>query len=628
MKKIGVKLLIGLLLSSANILNINGEKAEAAVSHLQITEVYYDTIGNDNVEEWVEIYNPTNFDIDLTGYKIGDEETKGGNEGMYMFPDEVVIGAGEMIVVARCAMGFYNLYHKFPDLEIDASDDNVTDFSNTANMTKYTGWASGSFSLTNTGDEILLLDLTDNVIDAVVFENGVFGTIVKHAGVNTGESLSRKDLDVDSDNCALDFETIYNPHPGYNYIYEAEDYFTNTGTMQADGTAERGLIMKAETDLTTAGYLFYGPYDDSIPEGMYQANFRLKIDDNTSTEKTAVIDAHNSSGDGNDEKIDIFGTDFANPDSWQIFTLWFERKNGGSMEFRVWFTDVIDISFDNVMISKVDRLIYESEAAWHQTGSEVVDATMTQGGGWIAQNGNETNYMIYGPYDALQSGGWIAKMVAKIDDNTATEKVAILNINNTFGTDEDKNLTIYGNDFDKVNSWQDFEINFAKSNNGLMEYRVFYLGQDNITVDYIIVSQLNKVIYEAENMYGSGHIVKDITASGGKIKKATTANDSEGWMMFGPYTKDQKEGQYSASFRMKVSDNTTDDMIAYVSCFNFGGSGTEEGFPLFANDFTAANNWQDINIDFTRTNDGLMEYRVYFTDIADVSVDYVEIIKN
>ncbi len=55
-------------------------------SHLLISEVLYDTPGTDEDEEWIEIYNPTASTIDLSHYKVGDEEEQGKGEGMYQFP--------------------------------------------------------------------------------------------------------------------------------------------------------------------------------------------------------------------------------------------------------------------------------------------------------------------------------------------------------------------------------------------------------------------------------------------------------------------------------------------------------------------------------------------------------------
>ena len=126
--KRGCKIILGImLLSLFPWVNLSVIKAEG--NHLLISEVYYDTIGDDNIEEWIEIYNPTPNSIDLSNYKIGDEETQGGSEGMFQFPAGSFIASLDQKVIAKSAGGFYNLYQKYPDFEMTPTDDEISDFS-------------------------------------------------------------------------------------------------------------------------------------------------------------------------------------------------------------------------------------------------------------------------------------------------------------------------------------------------------------------------------------------------------------------------------------------------------------------------------------------------------------------
>ena len=66
--------------------------AAMAVSSTQgafvISEVLYNEVGSSFLGEWIEIYNGTGSSIDLSNYKIGDEETSGqtGNtEALFQF---------------------------------------------------------------------------------------------------------------------------------------------------------------------------------------------------------------------------------------------------------------------------------------------------------------------------------------------------------------------------------------------------------------------------------------------------------------------------------------------------------------------------------------------------------------
>ncbi|HJS29697.1 MAG TPA: lamin tail domain-containing protein [Anaerolineales bacterium] len=178
------------------------------VDHLLISEVFYDTPGSDPDEEWLEIYNPTSEEVDLSGYKIGDEETAGGGEGMLQFPSGAGIAPGGRVIVALQAVGFSALYGFNPDFEMEDSDPSVPD------MAEYSTWGSGPIAMSNTGDEVVLLNEADTPVDVVTYEGGVYPGVIPHPGVATGHSIERIPPGVDTDDCSLDFVDQSVPTPG------------------------------------------------------------------------------------------------------------------------------------------------------------------------------------------------------------------------------------------------------------------------------------------------------------------------------------------------------------------------------------------------------------------------------
>ena len=130
--------------------------------HLLITEVMFmpDSTGSPD-GEWVEIYNPTDEDIDLTDYLIGDSETLVGtapydDESLYRFPAGAVIQAGRRIVVAYKASVFESTYGYEPDFELVDTDPGVPDLS------PYEPADYGStWDLDDSGDEVLLIKLEE-----------------------------------------------------------------------------------------------------------------------------------------------------------------------------------------------------------------------------------------------------------------------------------------------------------------------------------------------------------------------------------------------------------------------------------------------------------------------------------
>ncbi len=176
--------------------------------NLLISEVFYDTPGTDSDEEWIEIYNPTASSVDLSTYKLGDEEASGGTEGMYRFPAGASIAAGQKITVALKATGFSALYGFTPTYEVIDTNPSVP------NMSVYSGWSTGTISLANTGDEVLLLNGSDIAVDVVTFEAGVYAGVTSHPGVAVGHSIERSPANQDTNNCSTDFVDRTTPTPG------------------------------------------------------------------------------------------------------------------------------------------------------------------------------------------------------------------------------------------------------------------------------------------------------------------------------------------------------------------------------------------------------------------------------
>jgi hypothetical protein len=180
------------------------------IDHLLISEVMVNPSGaNEEGREWVEIYNPTALPISLDGVKLGDAAARGSaGEGMFAFPPGAVVPAGKAIVVAQNAIAFFEDAGRNPDFELSNYNAAVPD------MQPYTAWAGGTISLSNAGDEVILLRSDDTISDAVTWLNGnVAGTVPYTASLLPGHTLQRWPPNGDSDNCAIDFRDQPLPSP-------------------------------------------------------------------------------------------------------------------------------------------------------------------------------------------------------------------------------------------------------------------------------------------------------------------------------------------------------------------------------------------------------------------------------
>ncbi len=153
-----------------------------------ISEVYYDTIGTDSAEEWIELYNAGTSTVDLSNWTITDNN---GIGTVLTLTAGSSIAAGTHFTVARNQLGFNALYGIDADLY------------------------KSFFSLNNTGDALILKDNNGNELDAIAWESGGTGGAPVGWCANgdpiapTGSTIQRTNPTVDTDTC-LDWSVLGN----------------------------------------------------------------------------------------------------------------------------------------------------------------------------------------------------------------------------------------------------------------------------------------------------------------------------------------------------------------------------------------------------------------------------------
>lgn len=181
--------------------------------HVLISEVMFkQTGGGDEMGEWIELYNPTAFSVDLEGWRLGDAVHAGDYERLYAFPVGAAIAPYGTVVVARRAQAYQALGYAskaVPDYEWNSS-------TGVPNMIP-TSWGEGECALGNTGDEVLLYDAGGRLVDALAYGSGRVAGVVPWpdaSSVYNEDSLERRPANRDSDDCSFDFRVRYEPAPG------------------------------------------------------------------------------------------------------------------------------------------------------------------------------------------------------------------------------------------------------------------------------------------------------------------------------------------------------------------------------------------------------------------------------
>ncbi len=118
---------------------------------IQISEIYYDPPGTDTGHEWIEIENNSDSDVDLTGWKFFENNS---NHTLTLIAGSAVIPAHGFAIIADNAVTFSSDFPQFSGILFDSV-----------------------FSLSNTGETLVLKDVNGEVIDTAVYtsESGANG---------------------------------------------------------------------------------------------------------------------------------------------------------------------------------------------------------------------------------------------------------------------------------------------------------------------------------------------------------------------------------------------------------------------------------------------------------------------
>ncbi|TAK18990.1 MAG: hypothetical protein EPO40_35555 [Myxococcaceae bacterium] len=163
-----------------------------------VSDAAASTVGGN---EWVALRNMTPAPLALGNFRIGDEETVDGTEGMYSFP-AATLAPGATFIVAASGSQYAARYGRAADAEFATTAGDTT-----PDMTRYTLWtASGSWGLANGGDEILVLDGSNTLVDIVNYGSGTYAGVTATPVISTTARVySRLPALTDRDDNALDF---------------------------------------------------------------------------------------------------------------------------------------------------------------------------------------------------------------------------------------------------------------------------------------------------------------------------------------------------------------------------------------------------------------------------------------
>ena len=133
----------------------------ATPAPIQIEEVQFRGSGS----EYIALINVSTVPVDLTGWNIGDAQIPGTGEGIYSLPPRTLL-PNELFIVARNGADFESRWGQQPDAQIEGSASPAPILPPRRDL------ASGTLALNDSGDEVVLIDPSGMLADAVAFGQG------------------------------------------------------------------------------------------------------------------------------------------------------------------------------------------------------------------------------------------------------------------------------------------------------------------------------------------------------------------------------------------------------------------------------------------------------------------------
>lgn len=272
--------------------------------------------GTDAANEWITLRNVIIDPIDLSQYKIGDEEGIVGGEQVSRFPAGLTIAPSARREIARDGAAYLATTGLAPDAEFVAGT--------AAPEMIATGWTSGAFNLGDTGDEVLLFDARDTLVDVATYGTGSFAGVTPHLVVSAGQVLARLSFFPDTDDCVSDFLSAWPPVLGSIGSGTVVEGSTLTFTVSATDLNGDPLIYSAAnlpagaTLNSATGQFSWTPPPGGAAGSPYTVTFTV-TDLTTLTDSEVIsitVSAPGGGGGGSDGGCGLLGLEGALIAAW------------------------------------------------------------------------------------------------------------------------------------------------------------------------------------------------------------------------------------------------------------------------------------------------------------------------
>jgi hypothetical protein len=235
--------------------------------------------------------------------------------------------------------------------------------------------------------------------------------------------------------------------------------------------------------------------DPSIiqPAGTYEVALIMKVSDNSLTEEVlrfAVVDAY-------EQNLlyerNFRASDFIQAEKLKTFRANYKRENTGSVQFKIYFEDKVDVIIDRIEISPLEKVALPDDVAFLYPDLE--DKTASgQKSRQIKKEVHLPGRIAFGPYDkSVKAGKYRARFYLDSDMARSDKEVVLLDISSDGEGFVPSYMILTGNDFDTELGFQGFDLDFEKKSDvGYLEFRVYAYGTaDLLKFDRVDLYQLD-----------------------------------------------------------------------------------------------------------------------------------------
>jgi len=291
---------------------------------------------------------------------------------------------------------------------------------------------------------------------------------------------------------------------------------------------------------------------------------------------------------------------------------------------------------DEAVFYTTARVYRAGKGLYHQTGQIVLDKTLNRKVFNAVPGRDKLGFLVFGPFQSFFPGSYRCYFRLKYGGSNTGKPGARIEVVRSLKETQEVLVMTELSKSTAVQTYQDYYLDFEVSKRERLEFRVFFYGTNEISLDKIVVNRTENInvpdFLEAEMMVGeTGRVVSVKNASGKKVIEAVPGLDKSGRIVYGSIVKLPK-GHHSAIFHLKggessQSHNGENKTAAIISITG------DQGDTVFAKTKVKTLNlssdaFSKRKVDFVLHKEEEVGLEVFFTHKAVVQLDGVEIRKN